>query len=354
MPSPPPPPPTSTAAAAQPQQPTAAQIALHAAELYALEQLAARAVALPLRARLIRIQRRAATAWITAFGSLDAAADPIRQGQVIAAIRRELADVPAGRSDVLRSYANRALDLGITQAGRETGTNTAGVDAGLDDTTLRAIAGLPAAVAERIADADGALNTAGPAFSDVAAALAKAHRAANDAQAATVQAVNGAANTGIAAVADALDAQRLLIAEPDACLTCLGLSGRVADPGQSFDAAHAAAFTAKPRIWPPGPIYSPPIHPHCRCRTAVWRGSVAGAVDLPAALRREAQRSVLKGWSLPSESGPERVRAAQRLLNRGVNAPATVQAYARAAVRRGRFTTRAVPAAPSRRTPSTR
>lgn len=349
MPSPPPQQPTD----AQPQQPTAAQIALHAAELYALEQLAARVVAAPLRSRLIRIQRRAATAWITAFGSLGADADPIRQGQIIATISRELAAVPTGIGKPLRDYADRALALGITQAGREVGVDTGGINAGLDDATLRAVAGLNAAVAGRIADAEAALNTAGPAFADVASALAHAHRAASDAQAATVQTVNGAANTGIAAVADALDAQRLLIAEPDACLTCLGLSGRLADPGQPFDAAHAAAFTAKPRIWPPGPIYSPPIHPHCRCRTAVWRGSVAGGTDLPSALRREAQRSVLKGWSLPSESGPERVRAAQQLLNRGVNAPAAVQAYARAAVRRGKFTTRAVPI-PPRRSPSTR
>lgn len=348
-----PPPPQQTDTGAAPQQPTAAQIALHAAELYALEQLAVRAAAAPLRARLVRIQRRAATAWITAFGTLHTPADPIRQTQITAAISRELAAIPIDAGDSLRGYADRALTLGIIQAGRETRIDTSGVTTGLDDTTLRAIVGLNAAVGSRIADAETALGAAGPDFADITAALARAHRAAADAQAAAVQAVNGAANTGIAAVADTAGAQRLWIAEPDACLTCLGMSGRLADPGDPFDPAHAATFTGKPRIWPPGPIDAPPIHPHCRCRICVWLGSAGGGTDFPAALRREAQRAVLRGWSLPSESGPERVRAAQQLLARGVNAPQSVQAYARAAVRRGKFTTRTVPTAPSRKRPST-
>ena len=172
-------------------------------------------------------------------------------------------------------------------------------------------------------------------------------------QAAVVQAVNGAANAGITAVADDLGAQRLWFAEPDACLSCQGMAGRLADPGEPFNAAFASTFTPKPRIWPPGPIETCPLHPHCRCRVSPYLGAVGAGTNLPAALRREAQRAVLKGWSLPSESGPERVRAAQQLLNRGVSAPKSVQAYARAAVRRGHFTTRTVPTGPSRKNPST-
>jgi hypothetical protein len=346
-------PPPQQQADAQPASPTPAQIALHAAELYALEQAAARAITAPLRSRLIRIQRDAAAAWIRAFGSLNATADPIRLGQILADIARALTDITPDASTALGTWAGRALDLGIRQAGRETGTGTTRISAGLDDQTLRTIAAADARIGARIADAEAALNTAGPAFGDVAAALAHAHRAATDTQAAVIQAVNGAANTGIAAVADDLGAQRLWIAEPDACLTCIGMSGRLADPGEAFDTAFAATYTPKPRIWPPGPIGNPPIHPHCRCRITAWTGSAGPGVDLPAALRREAQRSVLKGWSLPSESGPARVRAAQQLLNRGVAAPQSVKAYARAAVRRGRFTTRTVPAPPSRKDRST-
>lgn len=398
----PPPPPPQQADTAQ-QQPTAAQIALHAAELYALEQTAARLITAPLRTRLIRIQRDAAAAWIRAFGSLTAPADPIRQGQLLADIRRDLAGITPDATAPLATWATRALNLGIQQGAREafgtavhagistsifgggvatdtsifTGLDTgssvgagastasgaaAGVDATiarvaasatLDDQTLRTIAGADARIAARIADAESALTTAGPAFDDVTQALAHAHRAATDMQAAVVQVVNGAANTGITAVADDLGAQRMWWAEPDACLSCAGMAGRLADPGQPFNVAFAATFTDKPRIWPPGPIESCPLHPHCRCRVTIWTGSATGGVDLPAALRREAQRAVLKGWSLPSESNPERVRAAQQLLARGVAAPKTVKAYARAAVRRGRFTTRTVPTGPSRKRRST-
>lgn len=393
----PPPPPPQQADTAQ-QQPTAAQIALHAAELYALEQTAARLITAPLRTRLIRIQRDAAAAWIRAFGSLTAPADPIRQGQLLADIRRDLAGITPDATAPLATWATRALNLGIQQGAREAfGTAAAASDAAagtaaaestilaaaaptteaitgataaegagigatiarataaatLDDQTLRTIAGADARIAARIADAESALTTAGPAFDDVTQALAHAHRAATDMQAAVVQVVNGAANTGITAVADDLGAQRMWWAEPDACLSCAGMAGRLADPGQPFNVAFAATFTDKPRIWPPGPIESCPLHPHCRCRVTIWTGSATGGVDLPAALRREAQRAVLKGWSLPSESNPERVRAAQQLLARGVAAPKTVKAYARAAVRRGRFTTRTVPTGPSRKRRST-
>lgn len=346
MPSPPPPQQADTAPAPQ----TPAQIALHAAELYALEQAAARAIAAPLRARLIRVQRDAAAAWIREFGSLTAPADPIRLGQYVADIRRDLAAITPDATAGLGTWAGRALDLGLRQGEREAnlapGTTGAAATAGLGDQTLRAIAGADSAIGARIAGAETALATAGPAFEDVTQALARAHRAASDMQAAVVQVVNGAANTGIGAVADDLGAQRLWIAEPDACLTCTGMAGRLADPGDVFDPAHAAAYTPKPRIWPPGPIDAPPIHPHCRCRITVWLGSAAGGTDLPAALRREAQRAVLKGWSLLSESGPARVDAAQQLLARGVNAPASVKAFARAAVRRGQFTSRTVPTGP--------
>jgi hypothetical protein len=390
------PPPQQADTGAAPQQPTAAQIALHAAELYALEQAAARLISLPLRTCLVRIQRDAAAKWIREFGSLTAPADPIRLGQVIAGIQRDLADITPDATGPLSTWAARALDLGIQQGAHEAFGTTAVAAAGtvataaaetaalatvptaaepaiagavgsdisttiarattaatLDDQTLRTIAGADSRIADRITAAENALNAAGPAFDDVTQALAGAHRAATDMQAAVVQVVNGAANTGITAVADSLGAQRLWWAEPDACLTCIGMAGRLADPGEPFDQGFAATFTPKPRIWPPGPIQTCPLHPHCRCRVTVWLGSDTAGTDLPAALRREAQRAVLKGWSLPSESNPARVQAAQQLLNRGVTAPKSGQAYARAAVRRGRFTTRTVPAPPSRKRPST-
>jgi hypothetical protein len=68
-----------------------------------------------------------------------------------------------------------------------------------------------------------------------------------------------------------------------------------------------------------------------------------GGNDLPEALKREARRSVLKGWSLESESQASRLDAAERLLQRGARLPGTVEREARQAVRARRFRSRSVP-----------
>jgi hypothetical protein len=92
--------------------------------------------------------------------------------------------------------------------------------------------------------------------------------------------------------------------------------------------------------WPdPEHLDGPELHPHCRCRTTPWLGSAPGYTgpDLPAVLKREAQRSILTGWRMATESERGRLDAAARLLRRGTDLPKSVQARARAAVKRGRF-----------------
>src|SRR5690606_27475214 len=92
------------------------------------------------------------------------------------------------------------------------------------------------------------------------------------------------------------------------------------------------------------PIDGPPAHPHCRCAVSPWLPSeIPGGVDLPEALRREARRAVLKGWSLDSESNAARLLAAGRLLERGPGMPESVEREARRAIRVGRFRSRKVP-----------
>ena len=87
-----------------------------------------------------------------------------------------------------------------------------------------------------------------------------------------------------------------------------------------------------------GPWKYPPAHPNCRCTV-----EPLNAPEYAAALRREADRSVLRGFSLESESMGTRVDAARRLIDRGVDAPKTVVAFARRAVRAGEFPTRGRP-----------
>lgn len=140
------------------------------------------------------------------------------------------------------------------------------------------------------------------------------------------------------------DASVMWVAERDACLTCQRLSGHIMPPGRRFPAA--MTYGDKSLKWDKFDGF-PPRHPHCRCRIRVVIGDMSAA---SAALQREARRSIVRGFSLPTESGAARVRAADRLLRRGAGLPRSVEAYGRAAVAAGRFPRgRSVPAGAGRR-----
>jgi len=130
-------------------------------------------------------------------------------------------------------------------------------------------------------------------------------------------------------------------------VVCLALAGEIADPneGVGFDEFATYGPYEPPSIWPYGmPLMRPPRHPHCRCQVCIWLGSAPGQPDLPERLRHEAARSVLKGWSLPSESNRVRLRAAEKLLAAGGRGlPRSVQEEAAKAVARGTFHSREVP-----------
>lgn len=140
------------------------------------------------------------------------------------------------------------------------------------------------------------------------------------------------------------DLRVVWIAERQACLTCKALSGQVADPSTGLWFDEFATFSPRgaPPVWPPDqPLMGPPRHPHCRCRLRVI---AASNTMLPAALQREAQRAVLRGWS-DHDSRRSRLNAADRLLIRGTNLPKTVKARAAGDVAAGKFSTRHRPRA---------
>lgn len=136
--------------------------------------------------------------------------------------------------------------------------------------------------------------------------------------------------------------------ERTACKVCLALSGQVADPNTGLGFDEFATFGkpgSAPDVWPPGmPLMCPPRHPACRCRIRIIS---ADNVMLPAALRREAERSAARGWS-DYASKAKRLSAADRLLAHSV-LPKTVKARARADIERGTFSTRHRPKAPELR-----
>ena len=144
-------------------------------------------------------------------------------------------------------------------------------------------------------------------------------------------AINRAGNEGTTRVADLAGVPTVWVAETNACVHCLAYAGTVAKPGERFP----GGLTYGKKSYYPNPIATPPRHPRCRCTVEPLNDQ-----SYADALKREAQRSVLRGFSLESESMGVRVDAASRLLADGVNAPKSVIAYAENAVKRGEFTTR--------------
>lgn len=122
----------------------------------------------------------------------------------------------------------------------------------------------------------------------------------------------------------------------DACARCAAYAGEVIAQGKSFPGGLS---------WDPktreanAPAVRPPLHPNCRCKTVPWRESwkKPGQVSLPEAARRESERSIARGFSLPSESNASRVRALKELLKTNPQLPKTVLAAAKKAAESGTF-----------------
>jgi hypothetical protein len=128
--------------------------------------------------------------------------------------------------------------------------------------------------------------------------------------------------------------------ERNACVRCLKYAGRFRAAKETFQGG-LSFDPAAPKPDPKDRIAGPPLHPNCRCELDVIPQSSAAANA--TALKREAERSVLKGWALNSESDAVRTRAAQQLLDSHVTAPKTVIAETRKRLKSGEPFIRDVP-----------
>lgn len=301
--------------------------------------------------RLLRGSFRTLTnQYIIQFGSLDAAPDPLRMEPLIADFTADLQDLRGyDPSTAIAPYADTAQRAGVVwglldappeaRPGELLGAQSPEVE--------RILSEIPDNVSAAIDQTERLAQTVPvSSWSDVVTLYGKASQAASSVDRSAATAVSTAMNDAVGQVARAHGARVLWVAEPNACVVCLRLSGHLADPatGQWFD--EEATFGrpgSAPAVWPPGqPLMRPPRHPHCRCVTQVWWGDVRGTrvVDLPAALQREARRSILLGRALPTESNNVRIDAADRLLRIGSGLPRTVEARSRRAVQTGRFINR--------------
>lgn len=179
-------------------------------------------------------------------------------------------------------------------------------------------------------------------YADVLAVLAKAHAPLHSGAAAAAWVANRSIADGVSSATTAAGERKLWIASRDACLACLAYSGQVSDADGMFQPGRT--YGDKPVN--AEPVESPPLHPNCRCRIVPYAGmAVDIGVSLPDALAREAQRSVLLGWSNYA-SRPAKMRAADRLLELGAppnragrrtrtGLPQTVQVRARRKIAQG-------------------
>jgi hypothetical protein len=184
--------------------------------------------------------------------------------------------------------------------------------------------------------------------SDVTAVTSKATSAVNGARRDTAFVAERAVAAGIAtetarAAADPDvpgEPGLLWLAERDGCLICAALSGHVVAAGDLFP---DVTFGDRPLGWR---VPHPPAHPHCRCRVRPYSGPPPSddisATDPASVLAREARRSVARGWSA-YDSEPARLRAADRLVRKGADLPASVVARAVSDLRAGEFSRRQQP-----------
>lgn len=144
-------------------------------------------------------------------------------------------------------------------------------------------------------------------------------------------ATNLASNLGLNAVAESSpDLVQVWRAERDACVHCLRYQGE-----RRVGGGYPAGLTYGKKPLKTGRVSEPPLHPNCRCTQWILHRESADAIQ--EGLRREADRSILRGWSVESESPSVRVDAARRLLAKNPVMPKSVKAYARKAVREGQF-----------------
>lgn len=306
-----------------------------------------------LAAALDVLLRELTALWVRLFGDVDAQPGP-DDDELLADFRAQAAQLvdellPVDDDqlpvDVLLAGLVLAAALGAAQAVAATGI-VLGATIGRPSADTLAQARTVRGSARAAVDRAQQLLAAGPldSYGDVLAVVGTARQSLTAVERTTRTVATRALAEGVTALADDNGLPRLWIPERDACLHCLRYAGRIAKPGETFP--EGLTYGDKPL--PTGPVAGPPLHPNCRCRVVPWLGVAAYASerspggklpvgqDYPGVLRREADRAVLRGWAT-GESNVARLRAADRLLRRGVALPKTVKRRAAAAVLAGRF-----------------
>lgn len=303
-----------------------------------LEQKAAARISGPLGDLFSDLAKALAATYLKATGNLTTPVPAAARDGLRGTIRK-LLDAYAAKilasSPQLRARLHDSIRQGLT-LGARTLPKARPVLAPSKALTA-AVDRLERAMRADLADAaDFAANSRLDRYPDVTAMLAKANAAANRAEATTRWVANRSVTEGITAAAEHQGVPRMWVAERDACLTCLAYAGHIVGPGEQFPAGLTYGGSWEVRE----PLEGPPAHHNCRCRLTPWLGTEPPylGVQLPTALKREAERSVLTGASAYA-SQAARLRAADQLLKTKLSGlPESVKKRARGDVDRGYFT----------------
>lgn len=202
------------------------------------------------------------------------------------------------------------------------------------------------AAAVRVAAAEGAQEAAAllkPSIIEriglrgIFAALRRTRNALGRAKSTITTSVNENVNKVMRATSVANKAPyELWVTERNACVRCTKYAGRIVKTGESFPGG--LSWDPKYEDKSADPV-RPPLHPNCRCQLVPWNPAWKreGEVSLPEAAKREAERSIARGFSLPSESNASRIRALKELLDSNPQLPKTVLARARQDLKAGEF-----------------
>lgn len=301
----------------------------NAEALLEIEKAAAREATTPLRKPFQRVLALLISTWPGDDASDEAKAAVIKRLNL-----GPLLGVTDTIESIILSSSLEALSSGI-----ETGIQQA-TDSGvpLNDSFKRTLPELVVSAARATGDAIREQVSKARALLRVAKTLAEAQQAVsvagqsiNRVEAAARWATNKASNEGLSAVNErSNDLVLIWKNERTACVHCLAYAGRIATSN-----GYPGGLTYGETPLSTERVPSPPLHPNCRCTQYVLHRDVAGPVA--KALVREAKRSVLRGWSVPSESNAVRIDAAKRLLAQGSTLPKSVKDYAARAIRRGEF-----------------
>ena len=238
---------------------------------------------------------------------------------------------------MLYTAANQALMLGLNHGNaqlhaidRQADTVT-GAHVRLSSQLVRNVEHLDQVVKHLVTKTDVILRNAA-VETDAITAMSFVKQITTHAERTTSYVVNEAAQDSVSQVSyGTYRVVSVWVAERNACLHCLAYSGEV-DVGSGYLSGLSYGRNPLDTV---GPVLRPPLHPNCRCRQ--WLYATEDVGSAVTSLKREAARSVLRGWSGPSESNTVRINAAKDLLANGTTLPKSVQDYARRAVERGEF-----------------